>query len=148
MVPWMEIVLAALGPDGKHCFTSAVGSEVYSDETVPCPEKKEVDIVQREITHELGPLPRHAWEKSGIFFTKKIIDCANVKAMGCTWGEKENQISVISYYYPWRRAILRHELMHVVYIATDAPDEKHKCLDDPAACPKKVQSKGRIWRRR
>jgi hypothetical protein len=134
-VPVMEIVLTALSEKGSLCYITKLGSEVRSDGTVPCPPQAEVENIQADVGRA-NKIHSMQWEKLVLFYTGNVIDCSGIGAMGCTQPFPENKaaMSVVSLYFPWRRSTLRHELTHVAYFWTDAPESKHFCLDNPSMC--------------
>lgn len=132
-----QIVLSALDPTiGHHCYTTKFGTNFSSDGTIACPPQSEVELVQESIgkTHRFTQKDLR-WEKLSVMYTKEVIDCGSVPAMGCTLRLGDDQaVSVVSLYFPWRRAILRHELTHVAYYWNKEPEMRHFCLDNPDLC--------------
>jgi len=133
---YRQIVLDSLDNPQGYCYTTSLGTGVYTDGTVPCPPKKEVDFVQGDVNRQWDALlPAGAWEWISIHYTAKVINCGGQGAMGCTSPEAPDAgLVVISLYYPWRRATLRHEFTHWVYFSTGQSEMKHFCLDNPAFC--------------
>lgn len=135
-VPVMDIVLTALSPAGTLCYTTKQGMEVRADGTVDCPPQAEVEGILSDVA-KANKIQGIRWEKMVLFYTSQIIDCDGTVAMGCTTPlHGESAMSVVSLYYPWRRAVLRHELTHVAYFWNKEPDMKHFCLDNPELCDK------------
>jgi hypothetical protein len=129
-----QVVLVALSDAGSLCYITKLGSEVRSDGTVPCPPQAEVENIQGDVARA-NKIHSMQWEKLVLFYTANVIDCSGTVAMGCTQSfPNKAAISVVSLYFPWRRATLRHELTHVAYFWTDAPESKHFCLDNPSMC--------------
>jgi hypothetical protein len=132
-----EIISEALEGAGSLCYTTKLGSEVRTDGSVPCPAQKEVENIQGDVARA-NKIHSLQWEKLVLFYTGKVIECGGIVAMGCTQPlMDDNTMSVVSLYYPWRRAILRHELTHVAFIWNKEPEFKHFCLDNPSMCDDK-----------
>ena len=135
-VPVMDIVLSALSENGTLCYVTKLGSEVRSDGSVPCPPQQEVENIQADVARA-NKIHSLRWEKMVLLYTGKVIDCDGTTAMGCsTRLQDDAAMSVVSLYYPWRRATLRHELTHVAFFWNNEPDMKHFCLDNPEMCDK------------
>lgn len=132
-----HIVLMALSEKGALCYSLPNGMEVRTDGTLACevlPKEAEVALVLKDVAKKFH-LTLADFEGTALFYTGSIIDCDGAQAMGCSQlFDKENAMSVVSLYYPWRRAILRHELTHVALSLTDAPAMRHFCLDNPSFC--------------
>ena len=117
------------------CYTTDLGSSVYSDGTVPCEPREVVNRIEQQVAARWDLQGDPRWELTAIFYTSEIILCGEIRAMGCTVGWPDNTaISAVSLFYPWRQATLRHELTHVAFFLKEFPEIRHYCLDNPQDC--------------